>query len=92
MIVTMLNLVPSGMFDGGHVARSILGNKSHQILSYIGIALLALIGWWAMAILALFFSAARHPGPLDDVSKLTNSRKVGAIILIGVFVLSVVPM
>jgi hypothetical protein len=92
MIVTMLNLVPSGMFDGGHVARSVLGSKAHKIISYLGIALLALLGWWPMAILALFFSAAKHPGPLDDVSKITNSRKVGAIILVAVFILSVVPL
>ena len=92
MVVTMLNLVPSGMFDGGHVARSLMGSKAHQILSYLGIALLVVIGWWPMAILALFFSAARHPGPLDDVSKLTNSRKLGAIGLVAVFILSVVPM
>ncbi|MBT8172406.1 site-2 protease family protein [Candidatus Bathyarchaeota archaeon] len=92
MIVTMLNLVPSGMFDGGHVARSVLGEKSHQIVSYIGIALLALIGWWTMAILALFFSTNRHPGPLDDVSQLTTSRKIGSILLVAVFILSVVPM
>jgi Zn-dependent protease len=92
MVVTMLNLVPSGMFDGGHVARSVMGSKAHKILSYLGIALLAIIGWWPMAILALFFSAAKHPGPLDDVSKLTNSRKLGAIILVAVFILSVVLM
>jgi len=91
MVVTMLNLVPSGMFDGGHVARSLMGSKAHQILSYLGIALLVVI-WWPMAILALFFSAAKHPGPLDDVSKLTNSRKLGAIGLVAVFILSVVPM
>jgi len=92
MLVTMLNLVPSGMFDGGHVARSVMGSKMHNIISYLGIALLALLGWWPMAILALFFSAAKHPGPLDDVSKLTNSRKLGAIVLVAVFILSVVPM
>jgi Zn-dependent protease len=92
MIVTMLNLVPSGMFDGGHVARSVMGSKAHKILSYLGIALLALIGWWPMAILALFFSTAQHPGPLDDVSKITNSRKMGAILLVAVFALSVAPM
>jgi hypothetical protein len=92
MIVTMLNLVPSGMFDGGHVARSVMGSKAHKILSYLGIALLAIIGWWPMAILALFFSAAQHPGPLDDVSKITNSRKMGAILLVAVFALSVAPM
>jgi len=92
MIVTMLNLVPSGMFDGGHVARSVLGDRAHQIISYAGIALLALIGWWTMAILAIFFSSAKHPGPLDDVSKLTTSRKMGAIVLVAIFILSVVPI
>jgi len=92
MVVTMLNLVPSGMFDGGHVARSVMGARAHRIISYAGIVLLALIGWWTMAILALVFSAARHPGPLDDVSKLTTNRKIGAIVLVAVFILSVVPM
>ena len=92
MVITMLNLVPSGMFDGGHVARSVLGTRAHQIVSYAGIVLLALSGWWAMAILALFFSAARHPGPLDDVSNLTTRRKLGAIGLVVIFVLSMVPM
>ena len=91
MVITMLNLVPSGMFDGGHVARSLMGDKAHQIVSYAGIALLAIV-WWPMAIVALFFSAAKHPGPLDDVSKITTSRKLGAICLVAVFVLSVVPM
>ena len=92
MVVTMLNLVPSGMFDGGHVARSLMNEKTHQIVSYAGIILLALIGWWTMAVLALLFSAAKHPGPLDDVSEVTNSRKIGAIVLLAVFILSVVPM
>jgi hypothetical protein len=92
MVVTMLNLVPSGMFDGGHVARSVIGGNAHKIVSYFGIALLAITGWWPMAIIALFFSSAKHPGPLDDVSKLTPSRKIGAIVLVAVFVLSVVPI
>jgi membrane-associated protease RseP (regulator of RpoE activity) len=92
MVVTMLNLVPSGMFDGGHIARSVMGDKAHQIISYAGIILLVLIGWWTMAVLALFFSATRHPGPLDDVSEITNSRKLGAIVLVAVFILSAVPL
>jgi membrane-associated protease RseP (regulator of RpoE activity) len=91
MLVTMLNLVPSGMFDGGHVARSALGSKAHKIISYLGIALLALLGWWPMAVLALFFSSSQYPGPLDDVSMLTTNRKLGAILLVVVFILSVVP-
>ena len=92
MIVTMLNLVPSGMFDGGHVARSVMGERAHQIVSYLGVALLAIAGWWPMAVIALFFSSARHPGPLDDVSKLSASRKGGALLLAAIFVLSIVPI
>jgi hypothetical protein len=92
MVVTMLNLVPSGMFDGGHVARSVIGDRAHKIVSYLGIALLAVIGWWPMAVLALFFSSNKHPGPLDDVSSLTTNRKIGAIVLAVIFVLSIVPI
>jgi membrane-associated protease RseP (regulator of RpoE activity) len=90
MVVTMLNLVPSGMFDGGHVARSVVGERAHTIVSYLGAALLFVYGWWPMAVLAFFFASTKHPGPLDDVSKLTSSRKAGAVLLVAVFVLSIV--
>jgi hypothetical protein len=91
MIITMLNLVPVGMFDGGHVARSLVGKKAHRILSYLGIILLVII-WYPMAFIALFFSFQQHPGPLDDVSEPTTSRKLAALGLIAVFVLCVVPI
>lgn len=88
MLVTMLNLVPTGMFDGGHIARSLVGRRGHRILSYLGIILLLII-WYPMAIIALFFSFYRHPGPLDDVSKVTTRRKLVAFSLIAIFVLCV---
>jgi len=91
MVVTMLNLVPVGMFDGGHVARSLVGKRAHRILSYLGIILLAII-WYPMAFIALFLSFQRHPGPLDDVSQPTTLRKLAAIGLIAVFILCVVPI
>ena len=91
MLITMLNLVPVGMFDGGHVARSLVGKKAHQILSYLGILLLVII-WYPMAFLALLFARSQHPGPLDDVSQPTTLRKLAAIGLIAVFILSVIPI
>lgn len=91
MVITMLNLVPVGMFDGGHVARSLFSKRTHQILSYLGIILLVLI-WYPMAFLALFFSFYRHPGPLDDVSPPTTLRKLAALGLIAIFILCVVPI
>lgn len=91
MLNTMLNLVPVGMFDGGHVARGLVGKRAHRILSYLGIVLLAII-WYPMAFIALFFSFRQHPGPLDDVSQPTTPRKLAALALIAVFIVSVVPI
>jgi len=91
MIVTMLNLVPVGMFDGGHAARSLVGARAHRILSALGIILLVII-WYPMALLAIFFSFQKHPGPLDDVSETTTLRKLAALGLIAIFVLCVVPI
>jgi len=91
MLVTMLNLVPVGMFDGGHVARSLVGERAHQILSYLGIFLLIII-WYPMAFIAIFFAFHKHPGPLDDVSRPTTLRKLAGIGLIAVFILCVIPI
>jgi len=92
MIVTMLNLLPAGMLDGGHVARVLLGEKTRTVLSYIAILALLLIGAWLMAILVFFLSRYPHPGSLDDVSQLSKSRKLAAIALIVIFVLTIAPL
>jgi len=92
MIVTMLNLLPAGMLDGGHVARVLLKEKTRTILSYIAILALLLVGAWLMAILVLFMSGYPHPGSLDDVSQLSMSRKLVTIALIAIFVLTIAPL
>lgn len=91
LVVTVLNLVPVGMFDGGHVVRSLVGEGKHKIISYGGIALLAIISY-PMALLALFLSFSKHPGSLDDVSEPTTRRKLGGLALIAVFILCVTPI
>ncbi|NIU81089.1 hypothetical protein GWN63_02435 [Candidatus Bathyarchaeota archaeon] len=40
------------------------------------------------AILAIFFSSMRHPGPLDDTSKVTTTRKLVTIGIVAIFILS----
>ena len=91
MFVTLVNLVPAGMLDGGHVTRSFLGERARTVLAYLTIALLFVMGppFYLMAVLALFFSMYRHPGPLDDVSKITTGRKVMALALVFIFILCV---
>jgi len=92
MIITMLNLLPAGMLDGGHVVRVLLGEKARIVLSYIAILALLLIGAWLMAILVFFLSRYSHPGSMDEVSQLSNSRKLATVALIVIFVLTIAPI
>jgi len=92
MVVTMLNLLPAAMLDGGHVARSLVGEKTRSALTFLSILLLILVGFWPMAFFVLFISMYKHPGPLDDVSSLSASRKLLTIVLIVIFVLCSFPI
>jgi hypothetical protein len=91
MVVTMLNLLPAAMLDGGHVARStITSDKVRLVFTFASVALLLFSGteFIVMAFLILFMSMFRHPGPLDDVSSLSRSRKLVTVALVVVFVLA----
>lgn len=91
MVVTMLNLLPAAMLDGGHVARStIKGDKPRLILTFASVALLLLVGteFIVMAFLIAFMAMFKHPGPLDDVSSLSRNRKLLTAALVAVFILS----
>ncbi|MEM2112229.1 MAG: site-2 protease family protein, partial [Candidatus Bathyarchaeia archaeon] len=88
LLITTLNLLPAAMLDGGHIARSLVGDKARIILTAASILLLYLGGFWLMALFVLFLSLQRHPGPLDDVSGLSRGRKILAVVLVSIFVLA----
>jgi membrane-associated protease RseP (regulator of RpoE activity) len=90
LVVTMLNLLPAAMLDGGHVARSLVPDKLRYVLTIVSVAVLVLSGteFLFMAFLIVFMSMFKHPGPLDDVSSLSRNKKLIAIALIVVFALS----
>ena len=85
-LITFLNAFPIGQLDGGHISRAILGRRWHQFLSYIMIGVMVLVGWWPMAVLALFLIRASHPGALDDITKVTLSRKIAGILFVLLFI------
>jgi membrane-associated protease RseP (regulator of RpoE activity) len=88
LLVTMLNLLPAAMLDGGHVARALIGTRARLVLTGFSILILAVAGFIPMALFVLFLAFYKHPGPLDDVSKLSINRKLFTVGLIVVFVLS----
>jgi len=91
MVVTMINLLPAAMLDGGHVARStIVRDKPRLVLTFASVALLLFTGteFLIMAFLIIFMAMFKHPGPLDDVSSLSRNRKLLTAVLVAVFILS----
>ena len=80
-LVTFLNLLPVWQLDGGHIVRATLGDKAHRATAFIAFGLLLLAEYWAFALLLIVFMfLSRRPlaglEPLDDISPLSNSRKV----------------
>jgi membrane-associated protease RseP (regulator of RpoE activity) len=92
MVVTMFNLMPAGQLDGGHVARGLLSAEKHHDLSRALGVVLILIGIfnplffvWGFFVFILF--RGYHVGALDDVSKLSRSHKLLAVIAFAIFLL-----
>ncbi len=79
-IVTFLNLIPIGQLDGGHVVRSYISMKSHDLLGYIvillslmaGLLLRGDIGTYYLSLsiilllLKLIVGRYPHPGPANQ--------------------------
>lgn len=92
-LLTFLNIVPAWQLDGGHVSRAVYGPVGHRITSYIGLALLLIAGFWPFALLILVMMGLSGRGfagvePLDDVSPLSNSRKIAYLFGILMLVLT----
>ena len=104
MLVTMLNLLPIGSMDGGHIAYAVLGKRRHHISSRVFVvALLAtgaigyltglfgLIVWGVWGAMNIFIGL-KHPPPIDSESPLDGKRKLIAVIAAFIFILTFVPM
>ncbi len=96
LLVTMLNLIPAGQLDGGHVLYVLFGaKKARKILPLIMLILVTLgfawRGWWIWASL-IFFFGSRHAEPLDQVTPLDSRRKALAVLTLIIFVLIFMPV
>lgn len=92
--VTFINLLPAWQLDGGHIANSAVSPRVHKWLTVVTIVIMLAIGLWLMAFLIIFmYGRAPALRPLDDVSPLSNTRKVVFILTwviaaaIGAFVI-----
>lgn len=97
LFVTMMNLLPMGQLDGGHIVYALVGKRMHKyIANTVLIILLALgfvwTGWIFWAALVTFIIKVKHPPTMDDDSPLDKRRKIVGWIAIAIFLLTFVPM
>lgn len=96
LLVTMLNLLPVGQFDGGHAAYALMGRHADK-LAYVVIGLCFALGisvsqtWLVWGILTMMVGP-RHPPPLNDITPLSLGHKAFAISGLLLFVLLFMPV
>lgn len=101
LLVTALNLIPSGQLDGGHAIFAVFGKKVHFWTGRIAFAVMALLSVLGMyvynspsgflfAVILAIMMRIRHPEPLDS-APLDKKRIAVAILTLVIFALCFVP-
>lgn len=96
MLVTMLNLLPIGQLDGGHIAYALLGKWYRKIgwgaLGAILILSLFSANWLIWAALVYLLTRMKHPPILDSNSPVSKYEKMLGIITLIIFILTFIPI
>ena len=90
LLITSINLLPAGQLDGGHIFRSILGDKQ-KYAGYIAVFIMIFTGWVFFAILIIFLIGMNHPPPLNDEGTLDLKRRLLFIVAISILILCYIP-
>lgn len=88
MLLTVLNLLPIGQLDGGHVMYTLFGKVAWQIamITFFAMIMLGLTVFPSLLFFALLaaMTGLRHPPPGNDITELNRTRKIigyGTIVL-----------
>ena len=95
LLITALNLIPAGMFDGGHTIYVLVGRKAARLLPALVVVLLLLgfawSGWWLWAGLVLLLGRT-YAEPLNDITPLDPKRRAIAVLGLVLFLLLFMPV
>lgn len=99
LFVTMLNLLPLGQLDGGHVGYALLGEWQKWVARIMWLVLLVLAitvwpWWWLWAVLILVIGRGRiaHPAVLERVRPIPSSRLPLGWMTVALFVATFTPI
>lgn len=95
LFATMLNLLPFGQLDGGHIVYSVFGRYQRRIVFplYVGLLFLGIewTGWFLWAIIIIIMSPF-HPRLWDENLPIDRKRKIISIFVLLIFILSFMPV
>ncbi len=97
LLVTMLNLMPIGQLDGGHLTFALFGRRAEAIGKVVAAALVFLvvfcsIGWVVWLAVTVLLVRFQHPDVLHVDEPLTFGRKVVCAISAVALILCVMPV
>ncbi|HEV8674786.1 MAG TPA: site-2 protease family protein [Methylomirabilota bacterium] len=96
--VTVLNLVPAGQLDGGHLVYALFGRR-HSLISKLAVGALLLLGivagsptWLVWPALIVALMGFHHGPPMDDITPLDGKRRALGIFALVLVVLLLPPV
>lgn len=96
LLVTALNLLPAGQLDGGHAVYALFGRRQVWVTYALLLALAGMgffyMGWWIWLALIVIVARIRHPRTPDEDVPLDGRRKLVALAVLGIFILSFSPV
>jgi len=95
LLVTMINLLPLGQLDGGHIIYGLIGRK-HRSVSRIFIIIMIVLGfwwqgWWFFGLLVFLFGI-NHPPTLDDNFRISRSSRIMGLAAVIIFIICFIPV
>lgn len=95
LLVTMLNLLPVGQLDGGHVAYALFGRRADYLAYAMMLGCLVLgvfvAQTWLIWVLLIGLMGPRHPAPFNDVLKLRPVHVALGVVGLVTFILLLTP-
>lgn len=95
LLVTMLNLIPIGQLDGGHITYALFGKKQ-KMIGWLFLALMLPLGYfwngWLLWFALAMIMRVSHPPTLNDQFPLSIKHKLTGWFTILIFILCFIPV